>query len=193
MSEEDWTYLAARSDADFPNGLFRVYFRPSLNAIGRTAQDVAYLTGQAQASAAAAAGSLATQLALGTPANGVGNEPMDLPRMAFLNSEGFRQWDLAAHHYPNLQNATYQITAHDLDKLLLCTSGTRTWTLPVATDVWIGWRARLRNRSGANLTLNPGSAADAINGGTAGTGIAIATGSAILTLVCTGANAFEVA
>jgi hypothetical protein len=65
--------------------------------------------------------------------------------------------------------------------------------LPVATDVWIGWRARLRNHSGASLTLNPGSAADAINGGTAGTGIAIATGSAILTLVCTGANAFEVA
>jgi hypothetical protein len=37
MSADDWAYLAARSDADFPNGLFRIYFRPSLNAVGRTA------------------------------------------------------------------------------------------------------------------------------------------------------------
>ena len=193
MSEEDWTYLAARSDADFPNGLFRIYFRPSLNAIGRTAQDVAYLTGQAQASAAAAAGSLATQLALGTPANGVGNEPMDLPRLAYLDSGGFRPWDMALSLYPNTQNATYQITPHDAGKLLLCTNGTRTWTLPVTTDVWPGWTCRLRNRSGAALTLNTGAATDAINGGTAGVGITVATGSAILTAVCTGSASFEVA
>jgi hypothetical protein len=193
MSEEDWTYLAARSDADFPNGLFRIYFRPSLNAIGRTAQDVAYLTGQAQASAAAAAGSLATQLALGTPANGVGNEPMDLPRMAYLDSGGFRPWDMALSLHPNTQNATYQITPHDAGKLLLCTNGTRTWTLPMATDVWPGWTCRLRNRSGATLTLNTGAATDAINGGTAGVGITVTTGSSILTLVCTGSTSFEVA
>jgi len=31
---------------------------------------------------------MATQLALGTPANGVGNEPMDLPRLAYLDSGG---------------------------------------------------------------------------------------------------------
>jgi hypothetical protein len=193
MSEEDWTYLAARSDADFPNGLFRIYFRPSLNAIGRTAQDVATLAIQARASANAAAGSLATQLALGTPANGVGNEPMDLPRMVVLNSGGFQPWDMALSLYPNTQNATYQITPHDAGKLLLCTNGTRTWTLPVATDVWPGWTCRLRNRSGATLTLNTGAAADAINGGTAGVGITVATGSAILTVVCTGSAFFEVA
>jgi hypothetical protein len=193
MSEEDWTYLAARSDADFPNGLFRIYFRPSLNAIGRTAQDVATLAIQAQASANAAAGSLATQLALGTPANGIGNEPMDLPRMVVLNSGAFQPWDMALSLYPNTQNATYQITPHDAGKLLLCTSGTRTWTLPVATDVWPGWTCRLRNRSGATLTLNTGAATDAINGGTAGVGITVATGSAILTIVFTGTTTFEVA
>jgi hypothetical protein len=193
MSAADWYFLQGLQVSQFQNGGHRTWLIPTYNAVGQTAQDIGAMVTQVQASAAAAAGSLATQLALGTAANGVGNEPMDLPRMAFLDSAGFRQWDMAAHHVPNLQNATYQITPHDLDKLLLCTSGTRTWTLPVATDVWIGWRARLRNRSGANLTLNPGSAADAINGGTAGTAIAIATGSAILTLVCTGANAFEVA
>jgi hypothetical protein len=91
------------------------------------------------------------------------------------------------------QNATYQITPHDAGKLLLCTNGTRTWTLPMATDVWPGWTCRLRNRSGATLTLNTGAATDAINGGTAGVGITVATGSAILTLVCTGSTSFEVA
>lgn len=193
MSAADWYFLQGLQVSQFQNGGHRTWLIPTYNAVGQTAQDIGAMVTQVQASATAAAGSLATQLALGTAANGVGNEPMDLPRMTFLDSAGFRQWDMAAHHVPNLQNATYQITAHDLDKLLLCTSGTRTWTLPLAADVWIGWRARLRNRSGANLTLNPGSASDAINGGAAGAAIAIATGSAILTLVCTGANAFEVA
>jgi hypothetical protein len=51
----------------------------------------------------------------------------------------------------------------------------------------------VRNRSGATLTLNTGAAGDAINGGTAGVGITVATGSAILTVVCTGSASFEVA
>ena len=118
---------------------------------------------------------------------------MDLPRLAYFDSGGFRPWDMALSLYPNTQNATYQITPHDAGKLLLCTNGTRTWTLPVATDVWPGWTCRLRNRSGATLTLNTGATADAINGGTAGIGITVATGSAILTVVCTGSASFEVA
>jgi hypothetical protein len=193
MSAADWCFLQGLQVTQFQNGGHRTWLIPTYNAIGRTAKDVAYLTGQAQASAAAAAGSLATQLALGTPANGVGNEPMDLPRMAYLDGSAFRPWDMALSLYPNTQNATYQITPHDAGKLRLCTNGTRTWTLPMATNVWAGWTCRLRNRSGATLTLNTGAASDAINGGTAGVGITVATGSAILTVVCTGGTAFEVA
>jgi hypothetical protein len=63
----------------------------------------------------------------------------------------------------------------------------------LATDVWPGWTCRLRNRSGAALTLNTGVAGDVINGGTAGVGITVATGSAILSVVCTGSTSFEVA
>jgi hypothetical protein len=193
VSANDWALLQALTDQSFANGAFRQTLRPAFNAVGKTGQDVAGLATQAQAAADAASGSLATQLALGTPANGVGNEPMDLPRMMVLNSGGFQTWDMAMSLHPNTQNATYQITPHDAGKLLLCTSGTRTWTLPVATDVWIGWTCRLRNRSGATLTLNTGAATDAINGGTAGVGITVATGSAILTAVCTGSASFEVA
>ncbi len=193
MSTNDWALLQALTDQSFANGAFRQTLRPAFNAVGRTGQDAATLATQAQAAADAAAGSLATQMALGTPANGVGSDPLKLPRMVTFDSGGFRSWDMALSLYPNTQNATYQITPHDAGKLLLCTNGTRTWTLPVATDVWPGWTCRLRNRSGATLTLNTGAAGDAINGGTAGVGITVATGSAILTVVCTGSASFEVA
>jgi len=193
MSASDWTYLQGLAVSQFQNGGHRSFLVPAFNAVGQTGLDVAVLATQALASADAAAGSLATQLALGTPANGVGNEPLDLPRMSQFNGGAFRQWDMALSLYPNTQNATYQITPHDAGKLLLCTNGTRTWTLPAAADVWPGWSCRLRNRSGNTLTLNTGAATDAINGGTAGVGITVATGSAILTVVCTGAASFEVA
>jgi hypothetical protein len=190
VSAADWAYLAARTAGDFANGGHRAVFVPTLSAVAATAIDVSAFATAAQAAAAAASGSLATQLALGTPANGIGNEPMDLPRMSMFNGEAFRAWDQAAALIVNTQDATYQITEHDGGKLLLVTSGTRTWTLPAAADVWVGWQARLRNRSGNNLTLNR-TGADTING--AASNLTIATGSAILTVVCTSATGFEVA
>jgi len=193
MSAADWYFLQGLQVSQFQSGGHRTWLIPAYNAVGQTAQDVAALAVQTQAVADVAAGSLATQLALGTPANGIGNEPMDLPRMVTFEGGAFRPWEMAISVHPNTQNATYQITPHDAGKLLLCTNGTRTWTLPVATDVWSGWSCRLRNRSGATLTLNTGAAADAINGGTAGVGITVATGSAILTVVCTGSASYEVA
>jgi hypothetical protein len=190
MSAADWAFLAARTAGDFANDGHRTYFVPSLTAVAATAIDVSAFATAAAASAAAASGSLATQVALGTAANGVGNEPMDLPRMSMFNGEAFRQWDMAGALIPSTQNAAYQITEHDTGKLLLTTSGTNTWTLPLAADVWVGWTTRIRNRSGNNLTLAR-TASDTING--AGSNLTVATASAILTVVCTGAAAFEVA
>jgi len=190
VSAADWAFLAARTAGDFANDGHRTYFVPSLTAIAATAIDVSAFATAAQAAAAAAAGSLATQLALGTPANGVNNTPMGIPRTVMFNGEAFRAWDMAAGLIVNTQNATYQITEHDGGKLLLTTSGTNTWTLPAATDVWIGWQARLRNRSGNNLTLAR-TGSDTING--AGSNLTVATGSAILTVVCTSTTGFEVA
>ena len=182
--------LQIRVLADYLNSNHLTNLIPDLNAIAVVANAVSAWAEQAQASANAASASYALQVALGLAANGVNNSPMGLPRMVQLNSEGFRLWDMAVSHVVNTQDATYQITEHDATKLLLCTSGTRTWTLPAATDVWVGWQCRLRNRSGNNLTLNR-TGSDTING--AASGITIATGSAILTVVCTGSAAFEVA
>ena len=190
MSEADWAYLAARTSADFANGGHRVVFVPTRSAVAATAIDVSAFATAAAASAAAAAGSLATQLALGTPANGIGNEPMDLPRMSMFGTSAVRQWDVAAGLFANTQNATYQITEHDGGKLLLCTSGTQTYTLPPASAELVGWNCRLRNRSGNNLTLAR-TGADTING--AESNLTVATASAILTIVCTSATGFEVA
>lgn len=190
---ESISRLAARQTTDWYNNGHLTLLAGDLQAMADVANLVADDAEQAVAAANAAAASYALMAALGASAYGVGNDPMDLVRASFLNSEGFRAWEMAVAHVVNTQDATYQITEHDATKLLLCTSGTRTWTLPAATDVWVGWACRLRNRSGNNLTLNTGSASDAINGGVAGTGITIATGSAILTVVCTGAAAFEVA
>jgi hypothetical protein len=193
VSEADWAYLAGLQITQFQSGGHRLYLVPAYQAVARTGYDVAALAVNAQAAADAAAGSLATQMALGLAANGVGNQPMQLPRVSMFNGGAFREWEMALSLFPNLQNANYQMTEHDRGKLLFATSGTRTWTLPAASIDMIGWFCRIRNRTGANLTLNPGSAGDAINGGTAGAAITVATGSAMLTVVCTSATAFEVA
>jgi len=86
-------------------------------------------------------------------------------------------------------NAAYQIVLQDFGKLVFCTSGANIYNLPAAADLPEGWFCRLRNRSGVNLTLNP-TGADTINGSAS---LAIATGSAILTAVRTGAGTLEVA
>jgi hypothetical protein len=192
MSAADWALLAGFQVSQFQNGGHRTWLLPAYHAIAQTGYDVSGLATQAQASAAAASGSLATQLALGTPANGIGNEPMDLPRMSMLNGGAVMPWEAGLALFPNTQDATYQITEHDRGKMLLVTSGTRTHTLPKAGADLIGWTCRVRNRSGNNLTVAC-DAADAINGGSAGASITIATGSAILTVVCTSATGWEVA
>jgi hypothetical protein len=190
MSAADRAFLLSLSVSQFQSGGHRQFLVPAYQAVARVGFEVSDLTASAAASAAAAAGSLATQLALGTPANGIGNEPMDLPRMSMLNSGAVRQWDVAAGLFANTQNATYQITEHDGGKLLLCTSGTQTYTLPPASAELVGWNCRLRNRSGNNLTLAR-TGADTING--AASNLTVATASAILTIVCTSATGFEVA
>jgi len=190
MSAEDWTYLAARSDADFPNGLFRTYFRPSLNAIGRTAQDVAFLTVQVQAYLDSISAIYALAQALAVPAYGVGLDAMKLPRAGDLGNAAFRDWEAQHGIVTNTQNAAYQITLHDFGKLLLTTSGTNTFTLPLATDLPDAWWCLYHNISGANLTIQR-SGTDTING-VAATSIVVATGSAIGRIIRRSSGIFQI-
>lgn len=176
MSAADWAYLAARSDADFPNGLFRTYFRPSLNAVGRTAQDMTAMVTQMQSYMDAAAATYALQLALGISAYGVGSAIAALPRNRDLGTAAYLDIDSVLGHIPNLQNGSFTFTAHDRQRLTYCTSGTNTWTLELAANLPEGWRAPIWNSSGANLTIaREASLADTINGAAASATIATGT------------------
>jgi hypothetical protein len=188
VSTSDWTYLAARTSAEFQNGGHRTYFVPSLVAVAATANDVAAFATLTSNYATAAAGSYALQLALGTGAYGVGAEPLRLPRNAELGTAAYADLEVVRGYFPNLQNAAYQMVLADAYRLTYCTSGTNTFTLPLGTDLPDGWSAPLRNRSGANLTVAR-TGADTINGTTSAT---IATGNTTSWIFKTGSASFEV-
>ena len=182
-------YLAARVDADFSALQHLTYFRPSLLAVGAVGREVAADATAAAASAAAASASYALSLGFSLAAYGIGTQPLHLPRAGSLGALAFMEQE-ALRVLPNTQNATYQITPHDFGRLLLTTSGTNTWTLPLAADLPEGWWCLYRNRSGNNLTINR-SGADTFNA--AATTVAISTGAAIGMIVRTSSTTFEVA
>lgn len=189
MSTPHILYLEERVDADFEGFNHLTYFRPSLHAIASVGRYVADLAGQASASAAAAAANYANQLALGAGAYGIGNLPLHLPRAGALGSAAFLNVNQLRGIFPGTQNAAYQIVPHDFGKLLLTTTGTNTWTLPLAADLDEGWFALYRNRSGNNLTIQR-SGADGINN--AASSVTISTGAAIGWIIRTGSTTFEV-
>jgi hypothetical protein len=190
MSTTDWAYLAARTSADFANGGHRTYFVPSLNAVANTANDMAALAEDASDAAAAAAATYTLNLALGVSAYGVGTEPLDLPRTVDLGGAAFVETDVLLGVFPSTQNAAYQMLPTDFRRLLLTTTGTNTWTLPLAADLPDGWHCWYRNRSGANLTIQR-SGSDTFNA--AATSVTISTGAAIGMIVKTSSTTFEVA
>jgi hypothetical protein len=180
--------LKARLPAQYLNGNHPTYWVPDMNDMAAVAVMIGNYASQVDASAAAAAGSLAVMQGLGASAYGIGIDATDLVRAGQLGGMAFMEPNTTLGLFINLQNVTYQIRGDDFGKLLLATSGTLTWTLPLAADVWVGWQCQYRNRSGASLTLNR-AGADTFNA--AATTIAIATGAAGW-IVCTGATTFEV-
>jgi hypothetical protein len=183
-------YLAARVDSDFSALKHLEFFRPSLLAVGAVGREVAADATAAAASAAVASATYALQVTLGAGAYGIGTEPLHLPRAGSLGSGAFTDREVEMGIFLNTQDATYQITPHDFGKLLLATSGTRTWTLPLAADLPDGWFCRIRNRSGNNLTIAR-SGSDTMNA--AATSVTISTGAAISFAIKTSSTTFEVA
>lgn len=188
MSQEAIYRLQARLGSQYLSGGHRTYLISDFNDVAAVGQMTANNATQAAASAASAASSYSLMVALGASAYGVGIDATDLPRVASFPSGGFAELLAALGIFPNTQNGSYQITPHDFGKLLLTTSGTNTWTLPLAADLPEGWFCRWRNRSGNNLTLNR-SGADTFNA--AATTIALATGTSGM-IVRTSSTTLEV-
>jgi hypothetical protein len=189
MSAEAILRLQARIVSDYYNGGHTTHFINDLNDMAAVADYAGDQAAEAAASSAAASASYALSLGFSLAAYGIGTQPLHLPRAGSLGALAFMGQE-ALRVLPNTQNATYQITPHDFGKMLLTTSGTNTWTLPLAADLPEGWWCLYRNRSGNNLTINR-SGADTFNA--AATTLAISTGAAIGMIVRTGATTFEVA
>jgi len=187
MSVEARNQLAARVAGDYANGGHRTVFVLDLNAVADVGNEMVVNADSAIAAADQAAASLALALEITGGAAAIGGDPLDLPRNTELGSAAFVDaWALVGM-LVETHDATYQIVPGDLRKVLRATSGTRTWTLPVAADVPLGWWCVAKNRSGNNLTINRGSS-DTIDA--AATSLTIATG-ASLTIVKATATTWE--
>lgn len=177
MSRDAILRLSARLPSHYLNGSHRQYLIPDFNDMAAVAQMTANNATSAAASATSASGALATMIGLGASAYGIGIDGTYLVRGASLGSAAFASADLLRSCRARVADSNYQIVPHDFGfVMLLATSGTRTYTLPAWADMpEHAPLLRGKNRSGNNLTINPG-AADAINGGTAGVGVTVATG-----------------
>lgn len=179
--------LAARVSSQYANGGHRTYFTPDLNDAATVAGEVANDANSAASSAAAAAASLATAQAIVGATQGVGTDGMDVPQNATLGTAARADINRLRGKFSLICDSNYQILPQDFGKVLITTSGTRTWTLPLGTDLPEGWFIHVKNRSGNNLTINR-SGSDGINA--AATSLTIANGaSAIISL--TSSTTFE--
>lgn len=178
MSSTDWAYLAALTPANFQNGGHRTYFVPALNAVAASASDVSALATQVASNYNLVIGAYGLMLQVSGGALGVGTDQLDVPLRNMLGSAAYADIEHLIGCRAVTVNADLAIVPTDFGrKMLLTTSGTRTYTLPAWSNMPTDPpRLPGKNRSGNNLTLAPGSASDAINGGTAGASLTIATG-----------------
>ena len=117
----------------------------------------------------------------------LGANPFVVPSLVDFGTAAFVDADILTGVFASTQNASYQVVVHDRGRLILCTSGTQTWTLPAAASVPDGWFVRLKNRSGNTLTVNR-SGSDTIDA--AATSLSIADGARAM-IVKTGASTWE--
>jgi hypothetical protein len=182
--------LAARTLAQYlaDSGYVEI-FPPDLNAVATIGSYATTKAAEMVATAALVSASVAVAQALVGLTQKVGTEVLSLPRNIELGGAAFVDVEQLKGIVPSTQNAAYQILPQDFGKLLITTTGTNTWTLPVAADLPEGWWCLYRNRSSANLTVNR-SGADTFNA--AATTLAIATGTAIGWIIRTSSTTFEV-
>jgi len=171
---ESISRLAGRVLADYLDNKHLLNLMGDLNAIAAVANYAAAQATQAAAAAAGAAGSYALMEDLGAAAYSIGTASLSLPRAGDLGSAAFREWQYAHGVITSLQNAAYQVTLHDYGKLLLTTSGTNTFTLPLGTDLPQAWWCLYMNLSGNTLTFAR-SGSDTINAAATSAAIAGAT------------------
>jgi hypothetical protein len=176
MSADARARLGARTYNDYANGGHRTVFVPDLNDVANVVTEAVNADTDAIKQAGLAAASLASMVALGPGGTqGIGvPDPDRVPLGAFLGSAAFADLDAILGIQAVLQNAAYQMVSQDRGSLLVCSSGTQTWTLPLSSDVPWNWFVRYKNRSGNNLTIAR-TGADTIDGAAANLTVVTAT------------------
>ena len=176
MSAEDWYYLGGFQASLWPNGGHRTYLTPVIQAVGRSAQDVGNFAILSQNYYALSAGILTTMMSISGGTLGVGTEGLDVSLNALQGSAAFVDIEQIVSRRPVVADLNYQIQPQDFwNALLLTTSGARTYTLPLWSDM-LGRVPPLlgKNRSGAALTINR-AGTDTIDG--AASSLTVPTGS----------------
>lgn len=173
MSESARSRLALRRQADYDGFGYAPLLDDDLNAIATVGNQVASDMTATALSATIAQNSLALAQALIGLTQGVGVDPLDVVRNIDLGSAAFASASQLSGVFVRTRGAAYQIVPQDNRLVLLATSGTLTWTLPLLADLFPGWFIWVKNRTGANLTINR-SGTDVIDA--AGTSIVLATG-----------------
>lgn len=206
MAEIDRTRLAGRTQADYDGFAYTALFVPDLNAVAAVGNDVAVASllaqnaadnaasnvlvatstnaTEAQAGATTSAANLAAAQAIIGALLGVGASPLMVPRNAEIEPKQ------GPELFPLLRGATYQITPHDrMNRVLIATNATANWTLPLLSELDPGWRLKVWNRSGANLTILRQGSVDVI--GVSATSLVIADNTGAELVYGVGGTRFE--
>lgn len=155
------------------NGGHRTWFLPLIRDVVAQAAIIQADATTANSAAAIAVSALQLIQDISGGAISVGSGSLELVRSIDLGTMAFMNEEAVNGFFFNTQNTTYQILLQDKNKILLTTSGTNTWTLPLCSDVPMGFKFGVKNRSGNNLTINR-SGSDTINA--AATSLTQATG-----------------
>jgi hypothetical protein len=178
--------------ADFVGYAYAQNWERFLSAFSQAGQDADTDRIAAQAardnalgSASAAAASLAAAQLLTGGAQGIGDGPLSLPRVAELGDAAFVDQMALSGIFAQQRDAAYQVLPQDHRRLVFALAGAPTFTLPLAADLPIGWWCAVKAR-GTTVTVAR-SGADTVDGGTS---LSITTGT-WRTIVRSGATSFE--
>lgn len=98
--------------------------------------------------------SLAMALSITGGAQGVGTDPLDVPRITELGDAAFASVDWLMSAVMQQVTAGFSLVPIDRNKVFVATTSSITITLPAIADVPPGWWVTIKNRSGGNITVD---------------------------------------
>lgn len=167
--------LAGRTNSDYSGFGHLDYLTGDYRAIAVIANFIALMAELSESSAETAEQALAAALEIIGGAQGIGTQPMELPRNTELGPMAFVGRTERLHLYPmDVGDDSDTITPDDMGKLVLSDAGTVTLPAGTAPGMGVGWIVAVKNYHSSNsLTVDCDGGSDTIDGGAS---ISIAAG-----------------